>query len=100
MNNDYKMFVKQCIKNRIYLDFSPKDMENCLIDVSQKQYEDFEKGKYFMSKENIIRLTRVLCIEKPVTQNIDKFIDINGLNDEELTDLSKVLSGIVGDDNA
>lgn len=100
MNNEYKLFVKQCIKNRLYLEFSYQDMSNCLIDVTSSDYENFEKGKYKMSKENLIRIARVLCVKRPTSLDIKDYIDTTGLTDEEIIDLSKAISVIEGDDNA
>ena len=100
MNNEYKEFLIECIKSRRYLEFSYKDMSNCLINVSVDDYIDFEKGKYLMSKENLKRIMRVLCIKRPQEINIEDYINTDDLNEEEINDLSNVLSVIVGDDNA
>ena len=100
MNNEYKSFVNECIKNRTYLQFTYKDMENCLINVSAKEYEDFEKLKYKMTKENLVRIARVLCINKPTIKNISNYIEIEDLSKEELKDITNIISTIVGDDNA
>ena len=100
MNNEYVTFIKECIKNRKYLEFSYQDMSNCLIDVSAKDYENFEKGQYKMSKENLIRVARVLCIERPNTIDVSKYIDTNELDEDEVNDLGKVIFSIVGDENA
>ena len=100
MYNEYKSFVEECIKNRQYLDFTYKDMANCLTDVNPEDYANFENFKYKMSKDNLIRIARVLCIKKPVDENIEKYIDTDNLTEEEIKDLSKIISGIVGDDNA
>lgn len=99
MNEDYKLFLIECIKNRNFLEFTYKDMSNCLINISEDDYASFEKGKYKMSKENLIRIVRVLCIKKPVEKNIDKYINISDLNEDEINDLSNVISSIVGDNN-
>ena len=99
MNEDYKLFLIECIKNRKFLEFTYKDMSNCLIEVSEDDYIKFEKGRYKMSKENLIRIVRVLCINKPSTKNIDKYINISELSKEEISDLSNVISSIVGDVN-
>ena len=100
MNNDYKIFINECIKNRKFLSFSYKDMSNCLKDVSQQDYANFEKGLYKMSKENLIRIVRVLCIEKPSSIDFEHGLDLNELDDDEIKDLSKVAEAIVGDENA
>ena len=92
-------FINECIKNRKYLGFTYKDMSNCLIDVTEKDYEEFENGNYAMSKENVDRLVRVLCIEKPVTIDPKKYLDTSGLTQEEIEDLSHIVSLIVGEDN-
>ena len=75
-------------------------MSNCLINVSAKDYESFEKGQYKMSKENLIRVARVLCIERPSTIDVSEYIDTTGLEQEEIDDLAKVIFSIVGDENA
>lgn len=100
MNSEYKLFVKQCIKNRKYLEFSYEDMANCLINVSPNDYEDFECENYSMSKENLIRIARVLCVKKPSSVDIKDYIDTNGMTEDEVKDLAKALNAIVGDDNA
>ena len=100
MNNDYKTFLKECIKNRKFLDFSCKDMANCLTNVSADDYANFEAGEYKMSKDNLIKIARVLCIEKPVVKDISDYIDISELTEEEVNDLTKVVAAIVGDENA
>lgn len=100
MNKGYELFVNQCIKNRKILEFSYKDMSNCLINVSEQDYANFEKGTYLMSKENMIRIARVLCVEKPLFKDISEYIDVSGLSENEIADLSKVISVLEGDDNA
>ena len=100
MKNEYIAFIKECIKNRKFLEFSYQDMANCLIDVSAKEYENFEKGLYKMTKENLIRVARVLCIERPNTLDVSEYIDTSELDDEEINDLGKVIFSIVGDENA
>lgn len=99
MNNEYKLFLKECIKNRKYLEFTYKDMSNCLINVSETDYENFEHGEYKMSKDNLIRIFRVLCIKKPTSIAINDYIDTNDLNEDEIKDIARALSVIVGDDN-
>lgn len=100
MNNEYVAFIKECIKNRKFLDFSYQDMSNCLINVSAKDYESFEKGQYKMSKENLIRIARVLCVERPNSIDVSQYIDTSDLSEEEIKDLGKVIFSIVGDENA
>ena len=100
MNNDYVAFIKECIKNRKFLEFSYQDMSNCLIKVSAKDYENFEKGQYKMSKENLIRIARVLCVERPNSIDVSHYIDTSDLSEEEVNDLGKVIFSIVGDENA
>lgn len=100
MNNDYKIFVKECIKNRNFLEFTYDDMSRCLINVSAEDYANFEKGQYKMTKENLIRIARVLCIEKPSSKDISNYIDTTGLDEDEIKDLASVISVIVGDENA
>lgn len=100
MNKGYETFVSQCIKNRKILEFSYKDMSNCLINVSESDYINFENGTYLMSKENMIRIARVLCVEKPLFKDISEYIDVNGLSENEIADLSKIISVIEGDENA
>ena len=99
MNKGYETFVNQCIKNRKILEFSYKDMANCLINVSEEDYINFEKGTYIMSKENMIRISRVLCVEKPLCKDISEYIDVTGLSEKEIEDLAKVIAVIEGDDN-
>lgn len=100
MNNEYVAFIKECIKNRKFLEFSYQDMSNCLINVSAKDYESFEKGQYKMSKENLIRIARVLYVERPNSIDVSKYIDTSDLSEEEVNDLGKVIFSIVGDENA
>jgi len=100
MNNDYKIFIDECIKNRNFLEFSYKDMSNCLINVSCEDYLNFEKCKYKMSKENLIRICRVLCIKKPISFDVSSYIDTSELDEDEIKDLSKIIYEIVGDNNA
>jgi hypothetical protein len=100
MKNDYKVFLKECIKNRKFLEFTYQDMSNCLTNVSVDDYANFEKGQFSMSKDNLIRITRVLCIEKPVIKDIEDYIDVDGLTEDEINDLTKVVAAIVGDENA
>lgn len=93
-------FIKQCILNRKNLEFSYKDMSNCLIDVSAKEYEEFEKGNYRMSQENLKRIMRVLCIHEYKEIDIDSYIDTEGLNEDEIKDLSKIVCELVGEVDA
>ena len=93
-------FINLCKKNREILEFSYEDMSDCLINVSPDNYENFECGNYSMSKENLIRIARVLCVKKPSSIDIKDYIDTNGMNEEEIKDLARALNAIVGDDNA
>ena len=93
-------FIKQCIINRNSLEFSCKDMSNCLIDVSEEEYKEFENGNYSMSKENIERIMRVLCLTEYKEIDINDYIDTNELSEEEIKDLSKIVCDIVGDVDA
>lgn len=98
-NNFKKEFIKECKNNRIYLGYTFSDISKVLIDVSEDEYMKFEDGKYNMSNENVKRLIRVLCIKKPTDIDINKYIDITGLDDVEIEDLSNILEVIVGEDN-
>ena len=100
MNKDYKLFLKECVKNRNYLEFSYQDMSNCLDNVSEEEYEDFEKGKNMLSLANLRKIAKVLCIEKPLEKDLSNYIDVSELDEEELNDISNVINAIVGDDNA
>lgn len=97
--NFKKEFINECIKNREYLELTCKDMSLCLVNVSEDDYSNFESGKYSMSKENIERIMRVLCINKPKLFDINKYLDTKGLDEEEIEDLSKIVELIVGEDN-
>lgn len=99
MNEKLMIFIKECKKNRKYLEYTSKDICNCLVDVSEKEYEDFENGQYMMSKDNLDRLTKVLNIKKHTDFNINKYIDVREYDEDEINDLSVVISTIVGEDN-
>ena len=75
-------------------------MSNCLINVNEEQYKEFEKGNYKMNKENIIRLMRVLCVNEYKEIDINDYIDTEGLDEEEIKDLSKIVCEIVGEVDA
>lgn len=92
-------FKNECKKNREYLGYSFYDVCVSLINVSEKEYKDFEETDYMLSKENLERLTRVLCVKKPYDFNVNNYIDTSELNEEEIEDLSNVIYTIVGDDN-
>ena len=94
-----KDFINECINNRQYLGLTNKDMSLCLINVSEEDYYNFELGTYSMSKENIERIMRVLCISKPKTFDVNKYLNTSELNQEEIDDLSKIVELIVGEDN-
>ena len=100
MENIKREIIKECINNRKYLGLSCKDMSNCLINVSEKDYVEFEQGNYPMNKENVQRIIKVLCISKPNKKDYSEYIDTTGLNKEEIEDLCSVLEVIVGDDDA
>jgi uncharacterized hydantoinase/oxoprolinase family protein len=93
-------FKNECKKNREYLGYSFSDVSVSLIDVSEEEYRDFEDGSLVLSKENLERIARVLCVKKPYDFNIENYIDTTGLDDTEIDDLSNVIYSIVGDDNA
>lgn len=92
-------FISICIKNRKYLGFSFKDISNCLIDVSEEEYKQFEDGKYNLNRENIIRLMRVLCIKEKELVDLDSLLqlDDNELNEEEKEDIKGIASDILGE---
>ena len=101
MSNELKKeFVSECINNRLFLGYTFKDVADSLIDVSEEEYINFEEGKYVMSNENIKRLIRVLCIKKPESFDVNKYIDTTGLDEKEIEDLSKMVEIIVGEENA
>lgn len=101
MNNNFIYeFKKECKKNREYLGYSFSDVSVALIDVSEEDYANFEDGNNVLSKENLERLARVLCVKKPYDFNVENYIDTTGLTIEEIDDLSSILFEIVGDDNA
>ena len=99
MNEKMIMFINECIKNRKFLEYTHKDMSNCLIGVSEKDYADFESGNYTMSKENLDRIVRVLKVKKPTYFDVSKYINVDEYDEEEIDDLTKVISTIVGEDN-
>ena len=70
------------------------------IKTRNESIKEFEKGKGMLSLENLRKIAKVLCIEKPTDKDLSKYIDINGLDVEELNDIAKVVNAIVGDDNA
>jgi uncharacterized hydantoinase/oxoprolinase family protein len=101
MNNNFIYeFKKECKKNREYLGYSFSDVSVALIDVSEEDYANFEDGNNVLSKENLERLARILCVKKPYDFNVENYIDTTGLTIEEIDDLSSILFEIVGDDNA
>lgn len=99
MNEKMIMFIDECIKNRKFLEYTHKDMSNCLIGVSEKDYADFEDGNYVMSKENLDRIVRVLKVKKPTSFDISDYINVDEYDEDEIKDLSNVISVIVGEDN-
>lgn len=99
MNEKMLIFIDECIRNRKFLEYTHKDMSNCLIGVSEKDYAAFENGNYVMSKENLDRLVRVLKVSKPIDFDISEYINVDEFDEEEINDLSKVISVIVGEDH-
>lgn len=93
-------FLEECINNRKILELTCADMASYLINVSEKNYVDFENNKYSMSEENLKRICRVLCVKPKKVFKLDDYIDVNGLSEEEYVDLSEVVETIVGDENA
>ena len=93
-------FKKECKKNREYLGYSFYDVSVSLIDVSEEEYKSFEEGNIVLSKENIERLARVLCVKKPIEFDVNNYIDTEGLSQEEIDDLSNIVYELVGDENA
>lgn len=91
--------LNQCINNRRYLGLSCKNVASYLVNVSEEDYINFEKGKFIMDEENLERLSRILCI-KLDEFNIEDYIDTEGLSEEEIKDLSGIVKSLVGDDNA
>lgn len=96
---DYKKFLLMCINNRITLEYSEKEMASYLVNVSEEDYVNFENGKYLMDDNNIKRIARVLAVKNIDLFNLDEYIDTDGLSEEEIEDLSSVVSQIVGEDN-
>lgn len=93
-----KLFINQCIKNREFMEFTYKDMSNCLKGVSEDDYRAFENGTYNMSKENLDRIVRVLCVTSSEDFDISKYLNTEEYDQDEIEDLSKVIYSIVGDD--
>lgn len=101
MSNDFIYeFRSECKKNREYLGYSFYDVSVSLIDVSEADYENFENGKCMLSKENIERLARVLCVKRPISFDVNDYIDTAGLSKEEIEDLSNIIFELEGDNNA
>ena len=94
-----KLFINQCIKNREFMEFTYKDMSNFLKGVSEDDYHAFENGTYNMSKENLDRIVRVLCVKRSEEFDVSKYLNTEEYDQDEIEDLSKVISSIVGDDN-
>ena len=93
-------FINQCKKNRKILEFSYKDMSNCLINVSEQEYKLFEDGKCSMSRENLERLVRVLCINESNEFDLNDYIDTDGLDEEQINDLTNIIEKLVGEVDA
>ena len=66
----------------------------------EEEYKEFENGNYSMSKENLERIMRVLCLTEYKEIDINDYIDTNELSEEEIKDLSKIVCDIVGDVDA
>ena len=90
-------FIKQCKKNREILEFSFLDVSSCLIDVSENEYRLFEQGKLSISKENLGRLVRILCIKQQNQFYLEDYVDTSGLSEEEISDLKTVVEELVGE---
>ena len=100
MNSKFKKeFIDECVKNREFLGYSYNDVASSLINVSEEEYINFEEGNFSLSSENIKRLMRLLCVKKPSSIDVNKYIDTSGLNEVEIEDLSKMVSIIVGEEN-
>lgn len=97
---EYKQFLLTCINNRKMLEYSEKEMASYLVNVSEEDYIKFEHGKYLMDDNNIKRLVRILAIEKKGLFNLEDYIDTDGLSEEEIDDLSKIICDIVGEVDA
>lgn len=95
---DKQAFLKQCKTNREILELSYEDMSNCLIDMNVKEYKAFENGsKNTISKENLKRIYRVLCLEETNLFNLNDYIDTEGLSKEEILDIASIVEKLVGD---
>lgn len=97
---DYEKFLLTCINNRNVLEYSEKEMSSYLDNVSEKDYVSFEQGKYLMSKNNLIKIVRILAIKASEIFSLKDYIDTEGLSDEEVDDLTSVISKMVGEENA
>ena len=97
---DYEKFLLTCINNRNVLEYSEKEMSSYLDGVSEKDYVDFERGKYLMSKNNLMKIVRILAIKASEIFSLKDYIDTEGLSDEDVADLTIVVSKIVGEENA
>ena len=90
-------FLRQCIKNREILEYSYKDVSDALENVTEEEYKNFENGKVMISKENLQRLVRLLCLEDFNQFDLEQYIDTSGLSDEEIDDLKEVVEKLVGE---
>ena len=91
-------FLNQCKKNREILELTYQDMANVLLAMSAKEYEQFEQGKTKkISKENLLRIVRILCIQNTYSFSLNEYIDVDGLNAEEIQDLSNIIEKLVGE---
>lgn len=97
---DYRKFLLTCINNRQVLEYSEKEMASYLVNVSEEDYIKFEHGKYLMDDNNLKRIARVLAIENKNLFNLEDYIDTDGLSEEEIEDLSKIIYDIVGEVDA
>jgi len=96
---EYKRFLLTCINNRKLLEYSEKEMASYLENVSEQDYIKFENGKYLMSENNMKKIIRILAVKSIETFNLSDYIEIKGLSEEEIDDLSVVVAQIVGEDN-
>ena len=53
-----------------------------------------------MSDDNLKRLVRILAIDTLDEFDINDYIEIDGLSDEEIEDLSLIIKEMVGDQDA
>ena len=97
---DKNSFVRQCKKNREILEYTYKDISNVLVDVSEGEYKAFEEGKTLLNKDNLERLVKILCIEEYNKFDLNDYIDLSDLEEEEINDLSEIVEKLVGEVDA